>query len=121
MPGMDPKQMAALMKQMGMKTEEIEAERIIIEKKNGSRLVIENPSATIIEMRGQKMLQASGEFKEGEAKRGEAGGEGGTGEEKEESDVDIIMKETGASREQAEKALAEADGDLAQAIVSLQK
>ncbi len=54
---MDPKQMASLMKQMGIKNEEIEAERVIIEKADGSKIIVESPSVQAIEMQGQKSFQ----------------------------------------------------------------
>ena len=39
--GIDPKKMQAMMKQMGIKQEEIDAKRVIIEKSDG-RIIIEN-------------------------------------------------------------------------------
>ncbi|MFH1056877.1 MAG: nascent polypeptide-associated complex protein [Candidatus Micrarchaeota archaeon] len=105
---MDPKQMSSLMKQMGIKTEEIEAERVVIEKTDGSRIVVESPSVQCIDMKGQKSFQVMGSIKE----------EGSSGE-KGKSDVDIISEECGCTHEEAEKALEEAEGDLAQAILKL--
>ena len=114
--GMDPKQMAQLMRQMGIKSEEIDAGKVVIEKKDGSRIVVENPQVQQIEMKGQKSFQISGQVKEEES-------EGAEGEEKVEdegkSDVEIVMEECHCTKEQAEKALNEADGDLAQAILRL--
>ncbi len=111
---MDPKQMASMMKQFGIKSEEIDAGKVIVELKDGGKLVVENPSVQAIDFQGQKMLQVSGKLRE------EKGAEGGA-EEKEKSDSDIIMEECGCSLEDAEKALAEANGDLAEAILSLKK
>ena len=40
--GINPKKMQGMMKQMGIKQDEIEAERVVIEKSDG-RIIIENP------------------------------------------------------------------------------
>ncbi len=108
---MDPKQMASMMKQMGIKNEEVPAERVVIEKTDGSKIVIENPSVQSIDFQGQKSFQVSGKTRE------EAGG--AAAKEKEKTDVDIIMEECACSREKAQKALDDANGDLAEAILSL--
>ncbi len=126
--------MQKMLKQLGVKSEEIQAERVIIEKSDGSKLVVENPSVTAIEMQGVKTLQVAGDFREAageELKKGKP-------EEKEElvarvagrvggepmteiDDVEMVMRETNASREEAEQALSEAGGNLADAILRLQE
>lgn len=108
--------MAKLMQQMGITTEEIDANRIVIEKKDGLRLVIENPSITQIDLKGQKMFQVTGEPREEQA--GKKGKEETEEKTEGEEDVEIIMRKTGASREQAQRALDEAGGNIAQAILS---
>lgn len=107
-PNVNPKQMSKMMAQMGIKSEEIDAERVIIEKSDGSKLTISNPSITKINMQGQTSFQIAGELNEGIV------------EEKTDGDVEIIVKETGCSKEQAEKALKECDNDLAEAIMKVQ-
>ena len=52
--GMDPKKMQAVMKQMGIKQEEIEASRVTIDKIDGTRIVIEEPNVVKIMMQGQE-------------------------------------------------------------------
>ena len=106
---LNPKKMQAMMKQMGIKQEEIPAERVIIEKSDG-KIIIENPSVTKINMQGQESFQISGEVRE------ESGEEETENTEK---DIKTIMEKTSCSKEQAEKALKDADGDLAEAILSL--
>ncbi|MEM4255133.1 MAG: nascent polypeptide-associated complex protein [Candidatus Norongarragalinales archaeon] len=105
---MDPKQMASLMKQMGIKNEEVAAERVVIEKADGSKIIVESPSVQAIEMQGQKSFQIAGKIVEAEAS-----------ESQEKSDVDIIMEECNCTRQEAEAALEKAKGDLAEAILSL--
>ena len=53
--GMDPKKMQAMMRQMGIKQDEIEATRVIIEKADGN-IVIENPNVVKITMQGNESL-----------------------------------------------------------------
>ncbi len=62
--GINPKQMEAAMKKMGIKTQAIEADEVII---NGpKRIVIKKPQVTMMEMQGQKTFQIMGNVEEGE-------------------------------------------------------
>lgn len=105
--GMDPKKLQAVMKQMGIKTEQIDASKVIIEKVDGGKIVLSNPSVQKMNMQGQESWQITGEESE-EADEGTK-----------EEDVRLIMEKTGASAEKAKKALEEADGDIAEAILNL--
>jgi len=103
-PNLDPKKMKAVMKQMGISQEEIESSRVIIEKNEGGKIIIENPSVTKITMQGQESFQIAGEIVESEGIS--------------QQDLETVMEKTGCSEKQAEKALKET-GDLAEAILSL--
>ncbi len=105
--GLDPKKMQAMMKQMGMAQEEIDALRVIIEKTDNTKIIIENPSVTKIKMQGQESFQIVGDISE-------EAGEVGVSEE----DIKTVMEKTGASEEKAKEAL-EKTGDLAEAILEL--
>jgi nascent polypeptide-associated complex subunit alpha len=107
MPGLNPKKMQAVMKQMGISQDEIPASRVIIEKPDNSKIVIDNPSVTKINMQGQESFQITGDVKE----------EAGEPEISEE-DVNTVVEKTGKSIEKARKALEE-KGDLAEAILEL--
>jgi len=104
--GLDPKKMQAVMKQMGIAQEEIDANRVIIET-DDKNIIINNPSVTKINMQGQESFQISGDVSE------EAEGD------KSEEDIKMIVEKTGCSEEEAKKALDEAEGDLAEALISL--
>ena len=105
--GINPKKMQAMMKQMGMAQEEILASKITIDKEDGSKLIIHNPSVTKITMQGQETYQIVGEATEE------------TGEvEISEEDIKTIIEKTGTSKEEAKAALEET-GDLAEAIMRL--
>ena len=97
--------MKEVMKQMGLSQEEISASRVIIEKTDKSKIVVENPSVIKIKMQGQESFQITGEAKEEEEKFSE-------------EDIQTIIKKTSCTKEQAKKML-EQTGDLAEAILEL--
>ncbi len=105
--GMDPKKMQAVMKQMGIKQEEVDSLRVIIEKSEGGRIVIENPNVVKIDMKGNESWQITGDAKEEEASGFS------------DSDVELVMEKTGKTKEDAKKALEQVNGDIAQAIIKL--
>ena len=109
--GMNPKQMAQLMKQMGIKNEEIPCAKVIIEKTDGGKIVVTEPNVVLIEMQGQKSFQVSGTISSDEEE----------GEKQENSDAKMVAEETGCTLEQATKALEETNGDIAEAIMKLKK
>ena len=104
---MNPKQMQGMMKKMGIAQEEILAEKVIIEKKDGNRIIIENPSVTKIKMQGQTSFQIAGIEKE-ESQEIKIS----------EEDINTIIEKTGCKKEKAKEIL-EKTGDLAEAILEL--
>ncbi len=108
-PGMgkiNPKQMQAMMRQMGISQEEIEAIRVIIEKTDG-KIIIENPSIQKISMQGQESFQISGEINEE------------SGEKFSDEDVRLVAEKTSSSLEKAREALEKNEGDIAESILNL--
>jgi nascent polypeptide-associated complex subunit alpha len=105
-PGINPKKMQAMMKQMGINQEEIPANRVIIEKDDGN-IIINEPSVVKINMQGQVNFQISGDISEESTK------------DNTEEDIKTIVEKTKCSEEQAKEALENADGDLTEAILSL--
>jgi nascent polypeptide-associated complex subunit alpha len=106
-PGFDPKKMQAVMKQMGIAQEQINAKRVIIEC-NNKNIIISDPSVIKIKMQGQTNFQISGDILEQESE-----------EDNSKQDMQTIIEKTNCSEEEAKKALEDADGDLAEAILSL--
>ena len=104
---MNPKKMQAVMKQMGIAQEEIDALRVIIEKPDNSRIIVSNPNVVKIKMQGQESLQITGDISE-------ESGEVGISED----DIQAVVEKTGVSEEQARETL-EKTGDLAEAILEL--
>ena len=106
--GINPSQMKSMMKQMGIKQEDIDASRVIIEKNDGKKIVIDNPTVQKMVMQGQESWQITGEAREESA-----------AEEISEEDVKMVAEKTGKSEKEARKALEEVNGDIAEAIVKL--
>ena len=112
-PGLDPKKMAAMMKQMGIKQEEISANRVVIEQDDG-KIVINNPSVLKVNMQGNVNFQISGDIEEQKDVEESS-------EEKLKNDIKTIVEQTGVSEDIAAIELEKNDGDIAAAIISLSK
>jgi len=104
--GLDPKKMQAVMKQMGIAQEEIPAIKVTIEKKDGTKIIIEEPNVVKIKMQGQESFQITGQAKEIE-------------EAFTEEDIETVAEKTKSSKTEAKKALERTNGDLAEAILEL--
>lgn len=102
--GLDPKKMQAMMKQMGIKQEEIDASRVVIEASD-KRIIIEQPAVQKITMQGQESWQITGTVREEAA---------GISDE----DVTLVAEQAGVSANEARLALEQSKGDLAQALAS---
>ncbi len=103
------KQMKKMMKQMGIDIEELDAEEVII-RTSTEELIFKNPSVTKISGRGIEMFQVTGSYEVVKRKP-----------EISEEDIKLIMEQAGVSEEVARKALEEAGGDLAEALLKLQE
>jgi nascent polypeptide-associated complex subunit alpha len=101
----NPRQLEKAMKRMGMQATQIEAEEVVI-KTQDKDIVISSPSVTLMNAMGQQSFQIIGDVEE--RPKGKFS----------EDDVKMVMEKTGASRENARKALEE-EGDLASAILRL--
>ena len=110
-PGMNPREMQKAMKRLGIKQEEIDAEIVII-KTAGRDIVINNPHVSKVNMMGQETFQIVGNAIEMPRS---------TKPEISEDDIATVTEQTGCTREEASEALEEANGNLAEAILKLQK
>jgi nascent polypeptide-associated complex subunit alpha len=106
-PGVNPKQMQAVMKQMGISQVDIDASKVIIEKTDGKRLIIEPAQVVKIKMQGQESFQITGESIEE------------SGELFSDEDVKTVMEKTGCKKDIAKKTLEKNKGDLAESILEL--
>jgi nascent polypeptide-associated complex subunit alpha len=117
MPGgrMNPKQMKAMMKRMGINQEEVaDVEEVLIRTRT-KEIVFKDASVMAVTVQGQKTYQVVGTPQERERKREEQEGEGGLPEE----DVKLVMEQTGCTAKEARKALEETDGAPAEAILKI--
>lgn len=108
-PGVNPRQLKQMMKQMGMSQEDVDATQVII-KTPTKEYIFENPSVQKVVMQGQTTFQLSGDFSENEAQVSISISE---------DDINMVMEQAGVSKDEAMKALENTNGDIAEAIVNL--
>lgn len=102
--GMDPKKMEQMMKQLGMKMDNIPASQVIIKTDSGD-IIVDEPQVVKTTMQGQVVFQVSGNVKEKSFS---------------DEDVKLVMEQSGTTdKDQAAKALQEANGDVVKAIIKL--
>ena len=115
LPGINPRQlrqMQKMMKQMGMN--ELDVKQVIFLMEN-KKLVIKEPQVVKVNMMGQEVYQVSGIAEELPLEQ-----EAAEPMEISEEDIDIVVEQTGVSRDKARDALKKTTGDLAEAIMILQ-
>jgi len=104
-PKINPRQMEKMMRQMGVKQEEIDASEVIIKTKNKT-IIIKNPQVSKVNMMGQESFQISGEIEESAIS---------------EEDIKTVAEQSNVSLKEAEDALKKTNGDLAEAILILKE
>ncbi|RUM34864.1 MAG: nascent polypeptide-associated complex protein [Archaeoglobus sp.] len=104
----NPNQLKKMMKQMGIDIEEVPAVEVIIRTKS-EEYIFRNPSVTKMSARGVETFQITGSYDVVEKV------------DISEEDVELIAEQAGVSRDEARKALEEAKGDLAEALMKLQQ
>lgn len=109
MPGMNPRMMKQAMKRLGIQQEEIEASEVII-KCPDKQIIIHNPQVSRVNMMGQMTFQVVGEEEELPLD---------LKPEILEEDIKTVMEQADCSEKEARKAIEEAEGDLAKAIMNL--
>jgi len=114
MPGkMNPRQMAQMMKRLGINVKEIENVEQIIIKTDTKEYIFDNAEVTVMDAQGSKTYQISGRPRIVARKE----------EEEEEgipqADIDLVAEQTGKSKAEAKKALEATKGDIAEAILKL--
>ncbi len=111
MGGINPQQMQRMMSQMGIKTEEIKAKRVVIEMDNHN-LVIELPNITKMTIQGTETYQLVGKAQIVESAKELVISE---------DDIDLVSSQANVTKDKAKEALNKTNGDIAKAILSLQK
>ncbi len=111
MGNLDPAQVKNMMKRMGIKSDEIDAQEVVIKCKDRN-IVISNPSVLAINMQGATTFQIGGNVREEPSEKAEIT----------QDDIDLIKEQTGVSDEALiRKTLDETNGDIAEAIMKLKK
>ncbi len=105
--GMNPRNMGRMMKQLGIKNDELSVKKVEMLLEDGTKLVFEKPSVQLMEMQGQKTYTVIGNPKEESSIPKE--------------DIEMVVEQASVSEEEAIKALEENDGDIARAISSLKE
>ncbi|MCD6402727.1 MAG: nascent polypeptide-associated complex protein [Candidatus Aenigmarchaeota archaeon] len=106
LPNLTPEKMEKLLKQLGITTEPIEAEEVIIKTKAGE-IKIKNPEVVKTNIKGKIVFQVSGEFEE---------------EPYTDDDIKLVMEESGCDDvELVKKTLKETNGDIVEAIMRLKQ
>lgn len=106
-PGVNPKDMQKMMKKMGVQQNEIPATEVIIRTTEGD-IIIKNPQVSKVNMMGQTTYQVVGEEEKART-------------EITDDDVELVMQQAKVSREFAQAALEDANGDIAKAIELLKE
>ncbi len=116
---MGSRDLRRLTRRMGLNINELQGVEEVIIRLPDKEIVIKNPSVSVIEAKGgARIYNVAGE--EEERPRGvseEKEEEGGI--EISEEDIQLVAMQAGVSPEEAERALREAGGDLAKAIMLL--
>ena len=111
MPGMNPRKMQQMMKQMGIQQVDIPATEVIIRTAD-KEIIITNPSVQKVNMMGNQNFQVSGNITERLLD---------STPDISEEDVKTVMEQSNVSEDEARKAIEDAKGDLAEAIMGLMK
>lgn len=107
MPNINPRQMQQMMKKMGIQQNDIDAEEVIIRCKD-HHIIISNPSVQKVNMMGQESYQISGEERIETVSNAVAASE---------EDIRAVMEQTQCTQEEAEQALKDTEGNIAEAII----
>jgi nascent polypeptide-associated complex subunit alpha len=106
---MDNRQARRAMERMGINMKEIEDVQEVVIRTSQKELHIRNPSVSEVNAQGNRIFQVAGDVEETEIEK----------KTFDEEDVLLVQQQAGVTRERAEAALAEADGEVARAILKL--
>ncbi len=106
---------ARMMAKMGVKMDELPDVTQVIIRTPTKNIVIDTPSVTMVTVQGQAMYQIAG----GEVSESQPQAVPITSSAPPEADVQLVAQQTGKSVDESRKALTDAGGDLARAILIL--
>lgn len=117
MMGFSPRDLKRMLKRMGVEVEELDVLSVELKLGDGRILVVEDPqSVALMKARGQPgiIYIVGGNIVEKKEPEEEA-----PAAEVSEEDVELVAEQAGVSKEEARRALIEAGGDIAEAILRL--
>jgi nascent polypeptide-associated complex subunit alpha len=123
---MNERQMQAMMKRLGMSTQPLEGVEEVIIRMRDKEHVLRAPEVTILTVQGVRTFQVVGEVEVRPRSAVVAEAHAGAGSTAPagpppapEEDVQLVIEQTGVTHEEAVKALDEAGGAPAEAILSI--
>lgn len=116
--GMSPKKMKGMLKGMGIDIDELEGVKEVVIRMADREIVIENATVAVMDAHGVRSYQISGDACERPVSAA-AGAELEPEVVIPDSDIDLVVAQTGASADAAKAALVESRGDIAAAIMKL--
>lgn len=111
---MSPKKMKGMLKNMGIDIDELEGVKEVVIRMADREIVIENATVAVMDAHGTRSYQISGDAQERPLAEGAE-----PAVEIPDTDIELVVAQTGAEPEAARAALIEARGDLAAAIMKL--
>jgi nascent polypeptide-associated complex subunit alpha len=114
--GMSPRKMKGMLKNMGIDIEELEDVIEVVIRMPEKEIIIENASVAVMDAHGVRSYQISGDARERSVS---AGAIEEPAVEIPDSDVELVMAQTGVGSDAAREALKSSKGDLAAAIMKL--
>ncbi len=107
------RQARRFLQKLGFQMEELSGvEEVMLKLSDGRELMMRNPTTYRLKSKDLTILNIVGNLEEVAAEEHEVS--------LSEEDVQLVMQQTGVSREDAIQALVESEGDLAEAIIKLQ-
>ena len=105
--GMSPKKMKGMLKSMGIDIDELEGVQEVIIRLKDKDIIIENATVAVMDAHGVKSYQISGEPRESVRL------------EIPDTDIELVVAQTGVELDEARAALIEFKGDIAATIMKL--
>jgi nascent polypeptide-associated complex subunit alpha len=122
MRGVNPRQVKQAMKRMGIETEELQGVTEVIIRTKDKEYHIQDAEVTVMKVQGQKTFQIVGEdtvVPLGSVQKAAERAASPPPASVPEEDVQLVMGQTGVTREKAIEALKACDGQPAEAIIRL--
>ncbi len=114
--GMSPRKMKGMLKNMGIDIDELEGVIEVVIRMPDKEIIIENASVAVMDAHGVRSYQISGDVRERSVS---IGAEEEPAIEIPDSDVELVVAQTGVDADVAREALKGSKGDLAAAIMKL--